>query len=144
MTKVDFYLLSGVGPAVRETMACKLVDKVYRMKHNIYIHTDSETNAQQLDNVLWTFKPGSFIPHSICKPGIPCKEPVIIGYQDQPPEYHDVLVNLSDDVPLFFSQFNRVAEFVDADENARTMARTRFKFYKDRGYELKTHELSVN
>ncbi len=144
MTKVDFYLLSGTGQAVRDAMACKLVDKVYRMQHNIYIHAESEQIAQQIDNVLWTFNPGSFIPHSICKPGKPSAEPVIIGYQEQAPEHHDVLVNLANDVPLFFSQFDRVAEIVDADENARSLARTRFKFYKDRGYELNTHELSTS
>ncbi|WP_455199710.1 DNA polymerase III subunit chi [Kaarinaea lacus] len=141
MTKVDFYLLSGTGQIAREIMACKLVDKVYQLKHKIYIHTGSQQNARQLDDTLWTFKPGSFIPHCIYQPGEKNPEPVIIGYQDQVPESHDVLLNLSDEVPLFFSQFDRVAEFVDADENSRSLARTRFKFYKDRGYDLTTHEL---
>lgn len=144
MTKVDFYLLSGAGQAVRETMACKLVDKVYQLKHKIYIHAGSQQNAIQIDDVLWTFKAGSFIPHSIYQPGKESPEPVMIGYQAQIPEIHDVLLNLSDEVPLFFSQFDRVAEFVDADENSRTLARSRFKFYKDRGYDLTTHELSTN
>ena len=52
------------------------------------------------------------------------------------------MLNLTHEVPLFFSQFNRVAELVDADENARSQARNRFKFYKDRGYELDTHDMT--
>ena len=67
----------------------------------------------------------------------------MIGYQELIPEIHDVLLNLTDEVPLFFSQFDRVAEFVDADENSRSLARSRFKFYKDRGYDLTTHELTT-
>ena len=143
MTKVDFYLLSGAGLAAREAMACKLVDKVYQLKHKIYIHTDSQQNAVRVDDALWTFKPGSFIPHCLYQPGKESPEPVMIGYQEQIPDLHDVLLNLTDEVPLFFSQFDRVAELVDADENSRSLARSRFKFYKDRGYDLTTHELAA-
>ena len=65
MTKVDFYLLSGVGQDARETMACKLIDKAYQLQHKIYVHTESQQDAKRLDDLLWTFRPGSFIPHSI-------------------------------------------------------------------------------
>ena len=143
MTKIDFYLLSGSGQAVRETMACKLVNKVYLLQHRIYIHASSQEEAMQLDDALWTFTPGSFIPHCIYQPGKTTAEPVVIGYQDHSPEIHDVLLNLTADVPLFFSQFDRVAELVDADEHSRALGRARFKFYKDRGYDLTTHELNT-
>lgn len=143
MTKIDFYLLSGSGQAVREAMACKLVNKVYLMQHQIYIHVSSQQDAARLDDSLWTFTPGSFIPHMIYQPGNESTEPVVIGYQDHTPPVHDVLLNLSEDVPLFFSQFERVAEVVDANETSRAQARSRFKFYKDRGYDLTTHELGT-
>lgn len=143
MTKIDFYLLSASGQASREAMACKLVNKVYLLEHQIYIHVSSQQDAARLDDALWTFTPGSFIPHAIYQPGKDSSEPVLIGFQDQTPPTHDVLLNLSPDVPLFFSQFERVAEVVDAEENSRAQARSRFKFYKDRGYDLTTHELGA-
>lgn len=142
MTKIDFYLLSATGQNARDTMACKLIDKVYRLQHKVYVHTESQEEARRLDDYLWTFRPGSFIPHGIHLPGKDQPEPVIIGYQDQPPDGHDVLLNLDSEVPLFFSQFDRVAEIVEADEPARSVARDRFRFYKDRGYRLDTHELN--
>lgn len=142
MTKIDFYLLSGTGPNAREAIACKLIDKVYQLKHQVYVHTESQQDAQRLDDLLWTFRPGSFIPHSVYSPGSTPDTPVVIGYQDHTPEIHDVMLNLTHEVPLFFSQFNRVAELVDAEENARSQARNRFKFYKDRGYELDTHDMA--
>jgi len=142
MTKVDFYILAGSGTSAREAMACKLIEKVYQLQHRVYVHTESQQDAQRLDELLWTFRPGSFIPHSIYSTGSNIDTPVVIGYQEHTPEIDDVMLNLTHEVPLFFSQFNRVAELVDGDENARTQARSRFKFYKDRGYELDTHDLA--
>jgi len=67
---------------------------------------------------------------------------VIIGQGEEPdPEHRDLLINLSDQVPLFFSRFERVAEIVGGNEAARKQARERFRFYRDRGYPLNSHEL---
>ena len=142
MTKIDFYLLSSGGQDALDAMACKLIDKVYRLEHKVYVHTKSQDDARRLDDLLWTFRPGSFVPHAVFTPGKSQPEPVIIGYPDHTPQSHDVLLNLSTDVPLFFSQFERVAEIVESNEEARSIARNRFKFYKDRGYQLETHELA--
>jgi len=144
MTKIDFYVLSEFGQQAREAMACRLIDKVYQMQHRVYVHTESQQDAQRFDDLLWTYRPGSFIPHCIGKPGQNDVAPVIIGCTDQVPEMNDVLLNLTHEVPLFFSQFDRVAELVTADEQSRSLSRTRFRFYKDRGYELTTHELANN
>lgn len=141
MTKVDFYLSPNEGAAARETVACKLVDKAFGLKHNIYIHTENHDHAMRLDNLLWTFRPGSFIPHSLYQPDAEQESPVTIGHHDNPQISCSVLVNLASEVPLFFSRFDRVAEIVDANAQSRAQARERFKFYKDRGYELKTHDL---
>ena len=145
MTKVDFYLLSDNGQNARELMACKLIDKIYQMNHTVYVHTGSQQDSSRIDDMLWTFKPGNFIPHNLIStnqsPDTPTNTPVLIGHQNEAPTANDVLINLTHEVPLFFSQFNRVAEFVDAEDNNRSLGRTRFKFYKDRGYELDTHNI---
>ena len=67
--------------------------------------------------------------------------PVIIGHGEPPDTCHDVLVSLVTDVPPFFSRFERVLEVVDNTEDNRTQARERYRFYRDRGYQLETHEL---
>lgn len=145
MTKIDFYILSSDGPHVKETVACKLIDKVYNLKHRVYVHTASPQDAKQLDERLWIFRQDSFLPHEIHEPGQQTKSPIVIGYHNEPPPAGDdeVLVNLSTVVPPFFSQFERLTEFVEADDTARLEARQRFKFYKDRGYELTTHDLKT-
>ncbi len=55
----------------------------------------------------------------------------------------DVLVNLGQDVPSWFSRYARVAELVSGDEAARQAGRDRFRFYRDRGIEPETHQLGA-
>ena len=56
-------------------------------------------------------------------------------------ENWDVMINLAPDVPGFFSRYARVAEVIDSDPARREAGRERFRFYRDRGYELKTHNI---
>ena len=53
----------------------------------------------------------------------------------------DVLINLAADVPEFFSRYERVAEVVDANALRREQSRERYRFYRDRGYKLDTHQV---
>ena len=69
-------------------------------------------------------------------------EPVVIGHDQEPPEESwDVMINLAAQVPDFFSRYQRVAEVVDSDEQRRNQGRERFRYYRERGYELRTHRL---
>ena len=147
MTQIDFYILSDSAVVSGELFACKLADKAYHLKHKVYIHTAGEPQANHLDELLWTFNPGSFLPHALNLPHPDLQDPavqtpILIGHdQQQSIMHHDVLINLTPEVPAFFSQFERVAEIVYGDENMRNAARSRYKFYRDRGYTLNTHNL---
>lgn len=140
MTKVDFYIL---GNGSREHTACKLVEKAYRLGNRIYIHTQTPQQAKQLDDLLWTFRDGSFIPHEQYQHGNDCDSPIQIGCHETPETDCEVLVNLASEVPLFFSRFLRVAELVGPEPEAKIQGRDRFRFYRDRGYPLDTHELKA-
>jgi len=106
----------------------------------VFIHAGSGAQLKQLDDLLWTFRSGSFLPHAVYRES-GSREPVLLGEGIDPADEHDVLVNLSDAVPSFFSRFDRVAELVGGDEAARAAARERYRFYQDRGYSLETHKL---
>ena len=53
-----------------------------------------------------------------------------------------MLVNLHPAPPPFFSRFERLAEIVGTDADDAAAGRERWKFYKERGYELRPHNLS--
>jgi len=141
MTRVDFYILEGSGARVRPLFACRLVEKAFAQGHHVYINTESADQLHQLDDLLWSFSQGSFLPHAIYDQAESKQAPILLGHATEPQECNDVLVNLSREVPAFFSRFDRLAELVDGDAAQRAAARERFRFYKDRGYTLKTHTL---
>ncbi|WP_287961740.1 DNA polymerase III subunit chi, partial [Alcanivorax sp.] len=98
----------------------------------------NEAHARQLDAQFWQSPPTGFLPHALSSEG---QAPVLLGFGDDPGHQHDVLINLSDGVPDFSSRFQRVAEMISGDEAERQQGRERFRFYRDRGFPVTTHEL---
>ncbi|OGT21649.1 MAG: hypothetical protein A2V90_06125 [Gammaproteobacteria bacterium RBG_16_57_12] len=143
MTQVDFYILPDESPGGRELFACRLAEKIQGLKHRLYIHTASEQQAEALDQLLWTFSAGSFLPHARHPHQDAIESPILIGHGQEPPNGYDVLVNLAPEVPLFFSRFERVAELVDNNVQVRQQGRERFRFYKDRGYNVASHPVKT-
>jgi DNA polymerase-3 subunit chi len=144
VTQVDFYICDGDSDDARLKLACKIVDKATQLDHHVFVHVASEDEARQLDELLWTFSQASFIPHRIVREALeaPPPEPVLIGVNQSPaPGRWEVLVNLAPEVPEFFSRYERVAEVVDANAERRAQSRERYRFYRDRGYKLNTHQV---
>lgn len=137
LTQVDFYQIESSESAL--LFACRLIEKVYRLKHKIHVHTASSEEAASLDDLLWTFKPESFIPHERYGPVL--SAPIQICHQADPTLHQDVLINLSASIPDFFSRFKRVAEIVPKEAERRNAARESFRFYKERGYPLNYHKM---
>jgi DNA polymerase-3 subunit chi len=146
VTNVDFYVLGGESEDVRLKFVCKIADQAMQQSRHVFVNATSDTEARQLDELLWIFIQGSFIPHRIVRDGDAAdatpREPVLIGVRRAPPgERWDLLINLAADVPEFFSRYERVAELVDGDAKRREQSRERYRFYRDRGYSLNTHQV---
>ena len=141
MTRVDFYVLDSGGDAARNTLACRLVEKAWLRGHQIYVHAPSAEEARRLDDLLWTFRAGSFVPHRILEGTDDAQCPVHIGCGAEAASATDVLINLAAEVPPFFSRFERVIEVVTPEAPQRDQARERYRFYRDRGYALESHNI---
>jgi len=142
MTRIDFYIVDDEQISSRALLACRLAEKAFSLKNRIYIYTADELQANEFDDLLWTYRAGSFVPHQQLGTQTDPDCPVLIGHVDAPDGLNQVLINLDMTVPLFFSRFERVVEIVNQDEIQRQQARERFKFYRDRGYDLHTHNLN--
>jgi DNA polymerase III subunit chi len=142
MTRVDFYLQQAPASASLEMLVCRLVDKVFRQGRQAYILTPDPASSARLDELLWTFSAGSFIPHAmVVDDRAESPVPVLIGHLEPPAVWQDVLVTLRPEIAGCFSRFERVAEFVGTQDDDKERARERFRFYRDRGYPLETHEI---
>ena len=142
MTRVDFYVSSNHDEEARLQLACRIAEKAYKLSHRVYIHTDDPHTASKIDDLLWTFRQGSFIPHCLSEDNNAAQSAVVIGQQQPAVSEPQVLINLASAVPAFFSRFERVAEIVAGNDETRQSARDRFKYYRERGYPLETHELN--
>ncbi|MBT8116473.1 MAG: DNA polymerase III subunit chi [Gammaproteobacteria bacterium] len=140
MTQVDFYILQDEAARARPLLTCRLTEKAWKQGHRVYINTDTQQQVAELDDLLWTFRAGSFIPHAAYTEA-DGELPVTLGHALEPDGFDDVLVNLANEVPPYFSRFDRVAELVGADTEQRAAARDRYRYYQDRGYTLNTHKL---
>jgi DNA polymerase-3 subunit chi len=144
VTQVDFYIVESDLEDARLQVSCRIVDKANDANQHVFINGCSDVEAKKLDELLWTFSQGSFIPHKVVREGAEpaLAEPVIIGLNRGPlGERWDLMINLAPDVPDFFSRYRRVAEIVDGDAARRAQSRDRYRFYRDRGYTLNTHQV---
>lgn len=150
MTKVDFYILPADSVEQRHLFACRLAEKAYKLGNHIYIHSDDHAQANTLDQLLWSWRKGSFVPHQVAPASPPppinheLPAAIVIGFGDGAnisPRHNDLLINLSNNVPDFFSRFERVSEIVVQEPAITKATRTSFRFYRDRGYPLNTHDL---
>ncbi|THB69077.1 MAG: DNA polymerase III subunit chi [Gammaproteobacteria bacterium] len=144
MTRIDFYILSNNRQNDKELLACKITEKAYLAGHEIFIYTAETAQSQVIDSMLWTFRQGSFLPHEIQNSAETHKNnPIVISDQNPIAIKSEVMINLSEQITDFFSSYERVAEIVPNNETSKAKARERYKFYKDRGYHLNTHNLEV-
>jgi len=139
VAQVDFYVLDRVDDHARNTLACKLAEKAWRLENTIHIHTMTREEATRLDELLWTFRDGSFVPHELI--GGDTEAPVTIGFGTATIEPRDLLITLCDEIPTFAESFPRVAELVSSDENSRAKSRLRYATYRDQGHKLTTHKI---
>jgi len=149
MTKVSFYVLPSDTQQNKDRLllACRIAEKALRAAVEnaslTYIYCPDAAELAMLDDLLWTFRQGSFVAHERLHAVRDWTDaaPVIIGSEEPAQEINGVLINLAGEVPVFFSRFERVAEIID--NAGRESGRLRYQFYKDRGYPLKTHKLEA-
>jgi DNA polymerase III subunit chi len=133
MTRVIFY--SNVRDKQAALMI--LVRKALAKRHLVTLFAESEQAAQAYSDVLWQQDSTSFLPNVLASHALANETPVVIDWQDEQLCQDDILVNLTQRQLTVFSRFKQLVELVGVDEQDKALARERFKFYRDRGYEIK-------
>lgn len=142
MPEISFYVLPTESTQERYQFACKLIEKAYRSGFFVYVLTDSIDQSRHIDDLLWTFRAGSFIPHQIFADEIPeIKNTVLIGANDPPAQWQKTLINLSTRCPADFQDFERILEILDNSEETKAWGRQRYKQYQQAGIEITTHKM---
>lgn len=140
--RVDFYLLNDPNPSQIDLVACRLIEKAYQRGHRIFVYCANANDAAAMDELLWTYKDDSFIPHNLQGEGPTPPPPVQIGHEGTPQGFHDLLVNLAPIIPAFYTNFKRIIEIVGGDEETKTVRREHYRLYRREGCELHTHDIT--
>ena len=138
MTSINFY----THCANRLEVASRLVAKAWTQHGSVRVLTDSEMATVEIDRFLWLWPATGFLPHCRLDSPLASETPIVVDHVLEHRGPAAVLVNLHPDPPPFFARFDRLAEVVGLDEPDVVSARERWKFYKARGYEVRSHDLS--
>jgi DNA polymerase-3 subunit chi len=143
MPRIDFYIIENADANARLRLTCRLIEKAYKNKHRIYVHTDNQQHAHQLDELLWTYREDSFLPHNLYGDGPEPAPPIQVGFAVTPEKHRDILINLSDPIPEFYRQFSRILEIITMAPEIQIAGREHYRFYRAEGFEINTHKLQT-
>lgn len=139
MTDVGFYILAGQTSDEQWRFACRLVEKACQRGNQVLVQLNNEQEARAFSDVLWCFRPDAFVPHALLHDqSAPSECQIHIGWHTEPGKHHDVIINLSQTLPDFFSRFHRLIEIVVQQDDVLNYTRKHYKFLQDRGYPI-TH-----
>jgi len=150
MTRIEFI----INVENKLTKAAELCEIEVAKGRQVTISSENELHFSALQEALWQGSASSFLPmhaledrtgslhFSTCCPIHFALQPQVstqnILIQD------DVLLHFHAYTPPFFSRFRYLVELVGIEESDKAAARLRYKFYRDRGYEIKTTNLADN
>jgi DNA polymerase-3 subunit chi len=138
MTRIDFY--SNAEPKL--PVACRLVAKIVQQGLRVFVYSPDENTARTFDKLLRTYQAAGFVTGCTGHHAPSSETPVVIASEDVEIMHHEVMINLHPDSPPSFSRFERLVELVGLGDDDRQLARSRFRFYRDRGYEINHYDLS--
>jgi len=138
MTSIDFY--TGCSDPVG--VAARLVAKAWAQYGSVRVMTADEEGTAVLDSLLWRVPATGFLPHCRLSSRLARETPILVDHAAVHEGPCAVLVNLHRDSPPFFARFERLAEIVGADTGDVEAGRRRWQYYRERGYELRSHDLS--
>jgi len=134
---VDFYVLERGADEEARRVACRLAEKAWQQGYRVLLRTADADRARTLDDLLWTFRQESFVPHGLHDEDPDA--PVVIAHGDPPLDSDGLLINLGSDVPEGAARFQRIAEVVET--TAKDAGRLRYRVYREREWPLRTHSV---
>ena len=139
MPEISFYILSSEEERLRSFFCCQLIEKAYRQGLFCYLLTDSDSQTRMLDNLLWTFRPNSFIPHKIYSGELPTeRNMVLIGSLTPPDHWKKLVINFSSQTLENLAKMGRLLEIIDNHPQRKQEGRNRYRYYQQQGLEIKT------
>jgi len=140
MTRVEFYF--NVPDKIAKVS--ELCANALAKGHKLTVFSRDDAMSEELQYRLWQYSDASFLPSVKAGDALSQLTPVVFDVNGECLSQDDILINLQTDHPPFFSRFRVLVELVGNDDTDKASARTRFRFYRDRGYEIKSKDMALS
>ena len=137
MTEIIFY--TGINDEL--PFLLKLSEKTLRMRRRACIATRDAIHSKAVSEYLWSHDATKFIPHSLEPNALNNELTALELRHDDTSSHLDILINLTPKSPIRFSSFQRLVEIITKHKDSIEVGRQRFKWYRDRGYDIKVHKM---
>ena len=126
-----------------EFRVCELAEGIYARGERLQILAPDSAQASRLDDLLWSFRPDSFIPHGLLKPaGANPTLPVVLTTREEPVPGIRHLIMLELASPEFTRSFVEAIHFVVVDNRERREASRRYWVQlREAGFTLRHQKL---
>lgn len=144
MTQIDFYF----NASDKLRLAVNLSSKALSLHlsgttpSRVFLLAPDDEVCRQVETSLWTLQQTSFLPHCRSSDVRAPETPLIVDHASDHLVHDEILLNLCSHTPTFFSRFHRLIEIVGQAEEDKLQARERFRFYRDRGYDIRRHDVA--
>jgi DNA polymerase III subunit chi len=138
MTRVSFYY----NVADRQAFLPRLLQQALKKQAQVLVYCPDRSSAEALDEYLWLYEPSSFLPHVLADDALAERTPIVLSWPDGPEPHYKVWLNWSDQRPSSFSRCEQLIEIAGMLDPQRQSARERFRFYKERGYEMIQYDMA--
>lgn len=135
MAKISFYLFEKSNERQVDS-ACRLCRKILTQSEKIWWYCPDLQLQPQLDELLWSFDPQSFIPH-----GIDDEQAAVCISERLPTTKDWIIFNFNHLALEQPEQFGHIIEIVENNETAKQLGREKFKMYRRLGIEARTFKL---
>lgn len=141
MTEVTFHF----NVPDKWAYVCRLLRKAGAKGARVTV-TGAADAISRMDSQLWALSPTDFLPHCVAGSADAitlAASPIVFCATCDMSPHDEVLLNLGPVVPVGFERFERLIEVVGSEDADRQSSRQRWKFYQDRGYAIRRHDVSA-
>jgi DNA polymerase III subunit chi len=140
MPRADFYLIAKPRFSAEPLLlVCELVRKAYAAQQSTLILTRDFTQAEALDDLLWSFDEDAYIPHQLAGDDDDEHTAVLIAPPGVETPARNLIINLREQCPASYG--DRVLEVVAADPTEREGSRVRWREYQRLGFDVNKHDM---
>ena len=145
MKQATFYILNKNTLYERYLFACRLTEKAYKQGLRVALFSDSQEVSRHIDDLLWTFRPDSFLPHDYIdkeNPNTQAASVFVIAPMYCPNESFDIAINLGQQPGEAPFNCERHIEIAIQDPNMLKTLRSYYKNLNTQNIPIDVHDLT--